>query len=220
MSYKIFLFIIVFIASISAQSLSLEKGESGIGIAAVLGKSNNGSSKSFSLGYSHQGVLGLRIGVGDFSYSEKLFGSDLSANRFFVGLDFLLLKERNNFPFSFGFAMNYLSSEYHNKVLKDFNNTAESNYYDFGLIISKGFSISESIKLRPVVYGKYSWGKSEVHGSPVILEIIDEELIYGTIESKIEYTFDQIIFVFSPSVQISKYVPFYNFSISLIYDFN
>lgn len=219
MWYVKILFIIAFVSSLNAQTLSLEKGESGIGANLFFGKSNKGTSKSFSFGYSNKGVLGLKIGVNDFIYSEKLFNSELSRNSINIGVDFIFLKEQSNIPLSLGFTADYIVSDYSNNILESFNNKAKSDYYNVGILLSRGFSISENLKVRPVISGEYTWGKSSVTGNPVILEIIDEDLFSGLIVSMFEYSFEQMIFVFSPSIQLSKYSPYYYFGISLIYDF-
>lgn len=199
--------IIVFLLSTSiyGQGAYLDRGQSGFGFGASISTNKDATGIGGSVGYSFSGLFDFEIGVGRYSFDQKLFGEDLSATVISPNVTFYALKQNEDLPLSFAIGAGYDWQTYSNKVLDDNNIDMTGGFLSVGGVLFRYFQASNSFRIQPSVGFSYFTGEQKVKdnkGNETTEK--DDTTVFSLALGLAFNTSPTNVFVISPRIGISE----------------
>lgn len=206
--------------STQAQSVFLEKGQSGFGISGGLTTNEDVSGFSGSVGYSFFGVFDLGINIGRYSFDELFLGDDLNATTITPFASILVIKQDEKIPVSFALNGSYQRQIFSNSVLSDNNIDMTGNFFTVGASLFSMFNVSEAMKIQPGIGFDYITGELKLEDSTDSFTESDNSTFFSLGLSLIFQTSPSTTFVVTPSLGFGEEVTTFGISLGLIFPRN
>lgn len=206
--------------SAKAQSSILEKGQNGFGINGGFSTNEDVSGFSGGVGYSISGVFDLGISVGRFGYDQPFLGEDLNTTTISPFVSYIIVKQDEQIPVSFGLNGLYQRQIYSNRVLSDYDIDLTGNFFTIGAWLYSMFEYSEAMKIQPEIGFNYTTGEfkfedpteSDTESSNNTRFALGLSLIFQTSPSN--------IFIVTPSIGFGDDVTTFGISLNLVFPQN
>lgn len=218
------LLLVIIMASFSAtgahaQSSYLDAGENGVEIKGDLLLNDAFLGLSSNVGYSFSGKLDLGLAVNRQGYDMMIEGDNVSVTGIAPYASYLLIKQNETMPLSFGIDASYQYQKIFNDFFKENDVTMSGNGINIGANLFTDLK-SEFATIQPRIGFSYETikYKANIEGGSIVSDGNEKILDLG-----ISFIFDRpsdYAFVFMPNVRVQDNLTSVGLSLGVILPHN
>jgi len=217
-SFAAVLFVLIVICStVYGQGAYLERGQSGVEIGGGYSTNKDGTGIGVNAGFTVNNIFDIGIGVENFSYTQKISQSPMTALSFSPKVTCYVVKNKEELPLSFAVSAGYGWQTNSSAALDYYSLKMTSESFSVGGSLFGYLKVSESFHIKPSVGFAYIIGEAKLEdedGNKITKKDDTTVLLLG-----LGLAFNippKNIFVLSPAVGISNGTTSFGVGLSLI----